>query len=101
MIKPYIEIEDREKTTFMNDIQFFLEDNTPLIIATTRPELLPACVSVFFHPEDKRYNHLSNKFAVSPLFGVKIPLLADDMVDQEKGTGLVMCRALFRLMEDV
>lgn len=85
------EIEDREKTTFMNDIQFFLEDGTPITIATTRPELLPACVSVFFHPEDTRYNHLSNKFAISPLFGVKIPLLADDMVDQEKGTGLVMC----------
>jgi len=85
------EIEDREKTTFMNDIQFLLEDNTPIIIATTRPELLPACVSVFFHPEDKRYNHLVNKFAISPLFGVKIPLLADNMVDPEKGTGLVMC----------
>ncbi len=85
------EIEDREKTTFMNDIQFLLEDNTPIIIATTRPELLPACVSVFFHPEDKRYHHLVNKFAISPLFGVKIPLLADNMVDPEKGTGLVMC----------
>ena len=85
------EIEDREKTTFMNEIQFFLEDKTPIIIATTRAELLPACVSVFFHPEDARYKHLNNKYAISPLFGVKIPLLADDMVDQEKGTGLVMC----------
>ncbi len=85
------EIEDREKTTFMNDISFFLEDGTKIIIATTRPELLPACVSVFFHPDDKRYNHLQNKFAISPLFNVKVPLLADDMVDPEKGTGLVMC----------
>ncbi|MBU6184270.1 MAG: class I tRNA ligase family protein, partial [Rickettsiales bacterium] len=50
------EIEDREKNTFMNDILFSLENGGKITIATTRPELLPACVSVFFHPEDKRYN---------------------------------------------
>ena len=85
------EIEDREKNTFMNDILFSLENGGKITIATTRPELLPACVSVFFHPEDKRYNYLEGKFAFSPLFDVKIPLLADDMVDPAKGTGLVMC----------
>ena len=74
----------------MNDIQFMTEDGAPITIATTRPELLPACVSVFFHPEDERYNKLEGKFAISPLFGVKVPLLPDDMVDPEKGTGLVM-----------
>jgi len=46
------EIEDREKVTFMNDILFSLENGDKITIATTRPELLPACVSVFFHPED-------------------------------------------------
>lgn len=85
------DIEDQEKTTFMNNIQFFTEDGQPITIATTRPELLPACVSVFFHPEDKRYQYLHNKFAISPLFGEKVPILPDDMVDPEKGTGLVMC----------
>jgi valyl-tRNA synthetase len=85
------EIEDREKDTFMNDILFSLENGDKLIIATTRPELLPACVSVFFHPEDKRYNYLEGQFAFTPLFNVKVPLLADDMVAPEKGTGLVMC----------
>jgi valyl-tRNA synthetase len=85
------DIEDKENTTFMNDIQFTTEDGENIIIATTRPELLPACVSVFFHPDDKRYQHLEGKFAVSPLFGAKVPLIPDDMVDPEKGTGLVMC----------
>lgn len=85
------DIEDKEQTTFMNDIQFITEDGKPIVIATTRPELLPACVSVFFHPDDNRYKDLEGKFAISPLFDVKVPLLADDMVDPEKGTGLVMC----------
>lgn len=85
------DIEDHEKTTFMNDIQFTTEDGKPIIIATTRPELLPACVAVLFHPDDTRYNKLAGKFAISPLFSVKVPLLADDMVDPVKGTGLVMC----------
>ena len=85
------DIEDQEKTTFMNDIQFTTEDGEFITIATTRPELLPACVSVFFHPDDERYNKFAGKFAISPLFGVLVPLLADDMVDPEKGTGLVMC----------
>jgi valyl-tRNA synthetase len=85
------DIEDKEQTTFMNDIQFKTEDGEPIIIATTRPELLPACVCVFFHPEDKRYQKLEGKFAISPLFNVKIPIIPDDMVDPEKGTGLVMC----------
>lgn len=85
------DIEDKERTTFMNDIQFMTEDGEPITIATTRPELLPACVSVFFHPDDERYQKLVNKFAITPLFGVKVPILPDESVDPEKGTGLVMC----------
>ncbi len=85
------DIEDKEKTTFMNDIQFLTEDNKPIVIATTRPELLAACVCVFYHPDDERYKKLKGKFAISPLFNVRVPLIEDDMVDPEKGTGLVMC----------
>lgn len=85
------DIEDHEQTTFMNDVQFTTEGGESIVIATTRPELLPACVSVFYHPDDKRYQKLEGQFAISPLFGVRVPLLADDMVDPEKGTGLVMC----------
>ncbi len=85
------DIEDKEKTSFMNYIIFKTEQEEPLTIATTRPELLPACVAVFYHPDDKRYKHLAGKSAITPLFNGKVPLLADPLVQQDKGTGLVMC----------
>ncbi|MCC8369688.1 MAG: valine--tRNA ligase [Rickettsia endosymbiont of Oxypoda opaca] len=85
------DIEDIEKTSQMNYINFKTEKGEPLTIATTRPELLPACVAVFYHPEDERYKHLAGQFAVTPLFDVKVPLLADPLVQPGKGSGLVMC----------
>ncbi|MFY9589444.1 valine--tRNA ligase [Rickettsia endosymbiont of Halotydeus destructor] len=85
------DIEDIEKTSQMNYINFKTEKDEPITIATTRPELLPACVAVFYHPEDERYKHLVGQFAVTPLFNVKVPLLADPLVQLDKGTGLVMC----------
>ncbi|MFV9930575.1 MAG: valine--tRNA ligase [Rickettsia endosymbiont of Haemaphysalis japonica] len=85
------DIEDKEKTSFMNYITFKTEQGDPLTIATTRPELLPACVAVFYHPNDGRYKHLAGKSAITPLFNKQVPLLADPLVQQDKGTGLVMC----------
>ncbi|KJW03354.1 valine--tRNA ligase [Rickettsia endosymbiont of Ixodes pacificus] len=85
------DIEDKEKTSFMNYITFKTEQGDPLTIATTRPELLPACVAVFYHPDDGRYKHLAGKSAITPLFNEKVPLLADPLVQQDKGTGLIMC----------
>lgn len=85
------DIEDKELGSQMNDVTFTLEDGTPVTIATTRPELLGACVAVFYHPEDERYTKYKGSTAISPLFGVKVPVLADEHVDKEKGTGLVMC----------
>ena len=61
-----------------------------LVISTTRPELIPACVALFHHPEDARYKALKGKFAKVPLFNYEVPLLADENVDKEKGTGLMM-----------
>lgn len=56
---------------------------------TTRPELLPACVALMYHPDDaKKYE---GKTARTPLFNVEVPMVADEKVDKEKGTGLVMC----------
>ena len=60
-------------------------------IATTRPELLAACVAVFVNPTDDRYRHLVGKTARTPIFGVEVPILADTHADPEKGTGAVMC----------
>jgi valyl-tRNA synthetase len=85
------DIEDKEMASQMNDIAFATENGEQLVIATTRPELLAACVAVLYHPEDSRYTHLQGKQAVTPLFGVRVPLIADEMVSMEKGTGLVMC----------
>lgn len=85
------ELDDTQKSTHFCDITFTTQDDQPLTIATTRPELLPACVAVFYHPDDARYQHLKNKTATTPLFNDTVPLLADEQVDPEKGTGLVMC----------
>jgi valyl-tRNA synthetase len=84
------EIEDKELPSFANDI-IFVAEGTPLTIMTTRPELLPACVALFCHPEDARYTHLHGKEAEVPLFGFSVPILTDVTVDPEKGTGLMMC----------
>ncbi|WP_395462665.1 valine--tRNA ligase [Wolbachia endosymbiont of Cantharis cryptica] len=85
------EIEDKVFESFLNTIVFSTEENEQINIATTRPELLPACVAVFCHPEDARYTHLIGKIAVVPMTGAKVPIIADDKVKIDKGTGLVMC----------
>lgn len=85
------ELDDVEKETIFNDIAFTSEDGAELIIGTTRPELLPSCVALFYHPDDTRYTHLAGKKANVPLFNFQVPILADATVNPEKGTGLVMC----------
>jgi valyl-tRNA synthetase len=85
------DVEDKEKPSLMNEIIFHTEDGVELIIATSRPELLPACQCVFYHPDDIRYKHLKGQYAVTPIFEHKIPILEDTLVQQDKGTGLVMC----------
>ncbi len=85
------ELDSIEVGTQFNEIRFTTTDGENLTIATTRPELLPACVAVFFNPNDSRYQHLKGKKAITPVFGKTVPLLEDELVDPEKGTGLVMC----------
>jgi len=60
-----------------------------LTIATTRPEMMPACVAVFVHPEDERYKKFVGKSAKLPIFEREVPILKDDAVDMEFGTGVV------------
>jgi valyl-tRNA synthetase len=85
------DVVDGPQKTFMNNILFSDENGKKYEIATTRPELLPACVAVFYHPDDERYKHLKGQYFYSPIFKVKVPIIADDKVSIEKGTGLVMC----------
>ncbi len=79
-----VEYEDRE--TDLNYIKFSDE----IIIATTRPELLSACVAVAVHPEDERYIDMVGKRVRIPLFGHEVEIIADDEVDPSFGTGAVM-----------
>lgn len=85
------DIEDKEKASCLNEIIFHTEHGEQLTIVTTRPEMLPACVAIFFHPDDCRYKHLHNQYAITPLFKDRVLILADDLVQPDKGSGLVMC----------
>jgi valyl-tRNA synthetase len=85
-----VDLKDKEKDSSFNDIKFKV-DNEDVIISTTRPELLPACVAVFYHPEDERYKKFKDKKAKVPLFDYEVPILEDSRVEKEKGTGIVMC----------
>ncbi|WP_297464358.1 valine--tRNA ligase [Thermococcus sp.] len=58
-------------------------------IATTRPELMPACVAVFVHPDDERYKNVVGKKVKLPIFQREVPVLADEDVDPSFGTGAV------------
>jgi valyl-tRNA synthetase len=75
--------EDRETT-----LNFFDFDGVE--IATTRPELLAACVAVAVHPGDERYNRLRGKSIKVPLFGHDVPVIQDEAVDPAFGSGAVM-----------
>lgn len=85
------ELNDLERSTEFVFLNFHLENGASLPIATTRPELLPACVAIFVHPEDQRYQALIGQRAQVPLFQQWVTILADAGADPEKGSGAVMC----------
>jgi valyl-tRNA synthetase len=85
------ELDDRELSSTFNDLAFGVEGSAEeFVISTTRPELLPACVAVATHPDDPRYAHLVGKRAITPLFRVPVRIFASELVDKEKGTGILM-----------
>ncbi|BCS90700.1 MAG: valine--tRNA ligase [Candidatus Micrarchaeota archaeon] len=84
------EEEDLEEETDLNYISFSLEDNKELIIATTRPELMHACVAIAVNPEDSRYKDYIGKDVIIPLYNRKVKIIADEIVDKEFGTGAEM-----------
>jgi valyl-tRNA synthetase len=84
------ELEDKNKDTLFSTLRFLTEEGTELGIATTRPELLGACVAVFVNPKDKRYkNQIGRKVRV-PLFDYQVPVIADESAQIDKGTGVLM-----------
>lgn len=85
------EIEDINKAGVFNFINFKTTEDQDLPIATTRPELLSSCVSIFIHPDNPKYKSFIGKKAIVPIFGHEVPIMADEKADPEKGTGVVMC----------
>jgi valyl-tRNA synthetase len=85
------EMEDRQKAGAFHHIEFGVQaSDASFVIATTRPELLAACVGVTAHPEDERYRELFGKRAVTPLFRVPVPIFPSELADPDKGTGILM-----------
>ncbi|MCD4759384.1 class I tRNA ligase family protein, partial [archaeon] len=75
--------------SYFSDI-VFKSGTEKLVISTTRPELLSACVALFYNPKDKRYKKLKGKKAKVPLFDYEVPIMEDESVAVDKGTGLMM-----------
>ncbi|MBO4414428.1 MAG: valine--tRNA ligase [Lachnospiraceae bacterium] len=87
------ELETKEIPSLFNYLKFFIdgEDDKYVEIATTRPELIAACQCIFIHPEDEKNRYLLGKQIKVPLFGFTVPVLEDEKVEREKGSGVVMC----------
>ena len=85
-----LEVISKEENGFLWHIKYQVADSEEiLIVATTRPETMLGDSAVAVHPEDERYQHLVGKFIKLPLSERKIPIIADDYVDMEFGTGCV------------
>jgi len=94
-----VELEDKEKSSQFVYMKFDTSVGEQLTIATTRPELLPACVGISVHPNDKRYKKFVGETAKLPFFNREIKIQADEDVDPEFGSG-VLYRCTFGGMED-
>lgn len=85
-----LEVESEEEDGFLWHIRYPLADGSGhLTVATTRPETMLGDTAVMVHPEDERYRHLVGKKVKLPLTDRKIPVIADEYVDREFGTGVV------------
>jgi len=79
-----------EKKGMLYYIKLKVEKNY-LTIATTRPDMIPACVAVFIHPDDKKHKKFIGKKATLPVTHHEVPIMADKDVDMEFGSGVVYC----------
>ena len=84
------DLEDLEEKSYLNYINFELESGKKIPIATTRPELIPACVAAYANPKDFRYKKYFGQKIKIPLFNYTVPFKTDPSVDPEYGTGLLM-----------
>ena len=85
------ELEDRERPGAYHNVAFARSDGQgDVVIDTTRPVLLAACVALVAHPDDDRYKPLFGKTVRTPLYGVEVPVLAHPLAQIDKGTGIAM-----------
>ncbi|MGH9133312.1 MAG: valine--tRNA ligase [Ilumatobacteraceae bacterium] len=85
------EMEDRERPGAYHKLAFHRTDGSGEVeIDTTRPELLAACVAVVAHPDDERYQQLFGTTVRTPLYGVEVPVVAHELAQPDKGTGIAM-----------
>jgi valyl-tRNA synthetase len=84
-----LEVEAREVKGSLWHIRYEVEGGGEITVATTRPETMLADTGIAVHPEDERYKALVGRHAILPLVGRRIPIVADEYSDPEKGTGAV------------
>ncbi|WP_339877833.1 valine--tRNA ligase [Pseudidiomarina gelatinasegens] len=91
-----LEVENKEQQGHIWHLRYPLADGAStadgkdyLVVATTRPETMLGDVCIAVHPDDERYQSLVGKFVELPLVGRKVPIIADNYVDKEFGTGCV------------
>lgn len=85
------ELEDRDQPGAYHRLAFHRVDGgSDILIDTTRPELLAACVALVAHPDDARYQSLFDTTVRTPLFDVEVPVLAHHLAQPDKGTGIAM-----------
>ncbi len=85
------EIEYREEEGYLYYVKYRLADNgRELVVATTRPELLPACAALAYNPNDSKYKGLAGRRAIAPLFNHEVVIVEHPSVDMNFGTGLEM-----------
>lgn len=83
------EIEDRDRPGAYHQIAFHGADG-PVLIDTTRPELLVSCVALVAHPDDERYAPLVGQTVRTPIFDVEVPVVVHPLAEPDKGTGIAM-----------
>ncbi|MGO1770804.1 MAG: valine--tRNA ligase [Microbacterium sp.] len=85
------ELEDREQPASYHRLAFHRTDGEgDVLIETTRPELLAACVALVAHPDDERYQPLFGTTVRTPLFDVEVPVLPHTLAQPDKGSGIAM-----------
>jgi len=85
------ELEDKDVPGAYHKLAFHRTDGQgDVLIDTTRPELLPACVALVAHPDDERYQALFGTTVRSPLFDVEVPVVAHHLAQPDKGSGIAM-----------